>query len=81
MRAKTMDRETGLLLHLLDEAFDRKAWHGPNLFGSVRRLSPEEAGRRPAPDGTASRRWRSTAPTGSTRSGGSSPVRAAARFR
>jgi len=24
---------------------DRKAWHGPNLFGSVRRLSPEEAAR------------------------------------
>ena len=49
MKAKTTDRETGLLLHLLDEAFDRKAWHGPNLFGSVRRLSPEEAAWRPAP--------------------------------
>ena len=48
MRAKAADREIGLLLHLLDEAFDRKAWHGPNLFGSVRRLSPEEAARRPA---------------------------------
>ena len=49
MRAKAADREIGLLLHLLDEAFDRKAWHGPNLFGSVRRLSPEEAAWRPAP--------------------------------
>jgi uncharacterized damage-inducible protein DinB len=49
MKAKAADRETGLLLHLLDEAFDRKAWHGPNLFGSVRRLSHEEAARRPAP--------------------------------
>jgi len=49
MKAKTTDGETGLLLHLLDEAFDRKAWHGPNLFGSVRRLSPEEAAWRPAP--------------------------------
>ena len=48
MRAKAADRDIGLLLHLLDEAFDRKAWHGPNLFGSVRRLSPEEAARRPA---------------------------------
>ncbi|HUM01876.1 MAG TPA: DinB family protein [Thermoanaerobaculia bacterium] len=48
MRAKARDRETNLLLHLLDEAFDRKAWHGPNLLGSVRRLSPDEAARRPA---------------------------------
>ena len=49
MRAKAADREIGLLLHLLDEAFDRKAWHGPNLFGAVRRLPPEEAAWRPAP--------------------------------
>lgn len=31
------------LLGLLDEAFDRKAWHGPNLRGAVRRLTAEEA--------------------------------------
>jgi hypothetical protein len=50
-----MARDTGthpeirLLLALLDEGFDRKAWHGPNLFGSLRGLSAEQARRRPAP--------------------------------
>lgn len=39
--------EIGLLLHLLDEAFDRTAWHGPNLYGSLRTLSAEEAAARP----------------------------------
>jgi uncharacterized damage-inducible protein DinB len=50
MREKKTDPSTAILLHLLDEAFDRKAWHGPNLFGSVRRLSPEEAAWRPSPE-------------------------------
>jgi uncharacterized damage-inducible protein DinB len=49
MSEKKTDPSIALLLHLLDEAFDKKAWHGPNLFGSVRRLSPEEAAGRPAP--------------------------------
>lgn len=38
-----------LLLSMLDEAFDRPAWHGPNLVGSLRGVSPEEAAWRPAP--------------------------------
>jgi hypothetical protein len=42
-----MDREIELLLGLLDEAFDKKAWHGPNLRGALRRVSAEEAARRP----------------------------------
>lgn len=41
--------EIDLLLALLDEGFDRKAWHGPNLLGSLRGLSAEQALRRPAP--------------------------------
>jgi len=49
MRGKKTDPSIAILLHLLDEAFDRKAWHGPNLFGSVRRLSPEEAAWRSSP--------------------------------
>ena len=49
MREKKTDPSIAILLHVLDEAFDKKAWHGPNLFGSVRRLSPEEAAWRPAP--------------------------------
>ncbi|MGE5345793.1 MAG: DinB family protein [Acidithiobacillales bacterium] len=50
MREKTPDPSIGVLLHLLDEAFNKTGWHGPNLFGSVRRLSPEEASWRPSPE-------------------------------
>ena len=32
-----------LLLSLLDEAFDKPAWHGPNLMGSIRRIDHETA--------------------------------------
>lgn len=39
---------SGLLLRLLDEAFDRRAWHGPNLRGSLRGLSARQAAWRPA---------------------------------
>jgi hypothetical protein len=37
------------LLDLLDEAYARRSWHGPNLKGSLRGVTAEEAGRRPAP--------------------------------
>ncbi|MFN2445765.1 MAG: DinB family protein [Vicinamibacterales bacterium] len=36
------------LLDLLDEAFDRKSWHGANLRGSIRALTPAVAAWRPA---------------------------------
>jgi uncharacterized damage-inducible protein DinB len=36
------------LLALLDEAFEKASWHGPNLRGALRRLSAEEAAWRPA---------------------------------
>jgi len=38
-----------LLLRVLDEAFDRKAWHGPNLRGTIRGLDARRACWRPAP--------------------------------
>ena len=38
-----------LLLAQLDEGFDAKAWHGPNLRGAVRRVDPAVAAFRPAP--------------------------------
>ncbi len=38
-----------LLLQILDEAYDRRAWHGPNLKGSLRGVTAKEAGWRPAP--------------------------------
>jgi hypothetical protein len=42
--------ELRLLLRIIDEAFDHKSWHGTNLYGSVRRLSLDEASWRPHPD-------------------------------
>jgi uncharacterized damage-inducible protein DinB len=38
------------LLVLIDESYDRKAWHGPNLKGSIRRVSAHEAAWRPRPN-------------------------------
>lgn len=43
-------REVDLLLDLLDQAFDHKAWHGTNLKGSLRGLSAALATWRPAAD-------------------------------
>ena len=56
--------ETTLLLRILDESYERKAWHGPNLKGSIRGLS---ALRRPgarAPIGTRSPTTSCMPPTG-----------------
>jgi hypothetical protein len=41
--------DLALLLHLLDQAYDHKAWHGPNLRGAIRRLTAAQAGWRPQP--------------------------------
>ncbi len=41
--------EIGLLLQILDEGYQKKAWHGPNLKGSIRRLAAVEAAWRPHP--------------------------------
>ncbi len=38
-----------ILLGLLDEAFDKRAWHGTNLRGSLRGLDARTAAWRPAP--------------------------------
>jgi hypothetical protein len=38
-----------LLLRMLDEAYQKKAWHGTNLRGSLRGLTPEVARWEPAP--------------------------------
>jgi uncharacterized damage-inducible protein DinB len=39
-----------LLLHSLDEAYDLKAWHGPNLKGALRGIDADQARWRPAAD-------------------------------
>jgi hypothetical protein len=43
------DPQVALLLDLIDQAFDHRAWHGTNLRGSIRRVRAEEAAWRPAP--------------------------------
>jgi len=42
-----MAGESAALLTLLDEAFDKKSWHGPNLRGSIRGVTAEQAAWRP----------------------------------
>jgi uncharacterized damage-inducible protein DinB len=39
--------EIALLLRILDECYDKKAWHGPNLKGAIRGLDAAEAAWRP----------------------------------
>ena len=48
MAANLQDRSH--LVNLLDEAFDKKSWHGPNLRGALRGVSAKQAAWRPAPD-------------------------------
>jgi hypothetical protein len=38
------------LLFLIDTAYDRVSWHGPNLRGSLRGMTPALAAWRPAPE-------------------------------
>jgi hypothetical protein len=43
------NRELELPIELLQEAYDKKSWHGPNLRGSLRGVSPHLAAQRPSP--------------------------------
>ena len=47
--AATPDIEIRILLDLLDEAFDKKSWHGPNLRSAIRGLTAQQAAWRVAP--------------------------------
>jgi uncharacterized damage-inducible protein DinB len=42
--------ELHALRRAMEEAFERKAWHGPNLRGAIRGLSAADAAWRPADD-------------------------------
>ncbi len=42
-------KERELLLHLLGEGYDRAAWHGTTLRGSLRGVTAAEAAKRPGP--------------------------------
>jgi uncharacterized damage-inducible protein DinB len=46
---KTRRSAITLLLHSIDEAYDRTAWHGTNLRGSLRGVTARQADRRPGP--------------------------------
>jgi hypothetical protein len=41
--------EVALLLRMLEEGYRRKAWHGPNLKGSLRGVTARDAAWRPSP--------------------------------
>lgn len=43
-------QETDSLLRAIDEAYDRKSWHGPNLSNSLRGVRSAEAAWRPSPE-------------------------------
>jgi hypothetical protein len=42
-------REVQQLLSILDQAYDRRSWHGTNLRGSIRGLRAERVAWRPSP--------------------------------
>jgi len=44
-----MSNEIDLLLDVIDDAYGGKSWQGPNLKGSLRGVTPEEAAWRPEP--------------------------------
>jgi hypothetical protein len=41
--------ESGLVLALLDEAYEKKTWHGPNLKQSLKGVTAKQAAWRPGP--------------------------------
>jgi hypothetical protein len=41
--------EIRVLLAILDQAYDHPSWHGTNLRGAIRRVSPAQAAWRPSP--------------------------------
>jgi len=52
MRKRKAPRPDGgiaVLLHAMDEAYDKRAWHGTGLKGSLRGVTAREASWRPAP--------------------------------
>lgn len=50
MARRRLDDRIELLLEMLDQAFDRKGWHGTTLRGSLRGVGQEQALWRPAPE-------------------------------
>jgi hypothetical protein len=49
MSRDSVSSDLAFYLDLIDQGFNKKAWHGPNLRGSIRRVEIEEAAFRPGP--------------------------------
>jgi hypothetical protein len=49
MKGNSRAASITLLLEILDQAYEKKAWHGPNLKGALRGVSAKAAVWRPAP--------------------------------
>jgi hypothetical protein len=49
MMKRNSNNKLDVLLNLVEESYSKKAWHGPNLRGSLRGLRVEEASWRPTP--------------------------------
>jgi hypothetical protein len=49
MALKTKSQLKELLLAYIDQAYEKKSWHGPNLRSSVRGVTVSEAAWRPSP--------------------------------
>src|SRR3989449_4362607 len=48
MRKNTLHPQIEVLLDAIDLAFDHRAWHGPNLRGTIRGVTSREAAWRPS---------------------------------
>ena len=49
MSKRRLDSRIALLIEILDQAFEKQAWHGTNLRGSIRGLSVKQLLWRPSP--------------------------------
>ena len=49
MKAKRQKSNSQLLLEILEQGYQRKTWHGPNLVQSLRGVSARQAAWRPQP--------------------------------
>jgi DinB superfamily len=50
LSARRLAPPIAMLLEFLDEAFEKKSWHGPNLRAAIRGVKAEQAAWRPGPE-------------------------------
>lgn len=49
MSKKRIDKKVEVLIEIYDQAFDKRSWHGTNLYGSVKGLTVDQLLWRPGP--------------------------------